>query len=371
MRNGLEAPSWTAHPSMPAMPTCTQDVTQDMGLSDYGSISHSCTACQRNCTEENGVKPSNISWLFEPSLAQCNARDVTYYLNLSNIDQLGCSECEGKGLKHKLEFTMATNAREGEAGYEDADLGFDGWMGPEVTGGPRAAGSSFPGFHVIEVSDTEPPPRVRDCAVNAQSSGRWLAIPGEQRQGETFSCERICQKSECTCSRNTGMRCTAPIQMGSRQVFAYRLRSIAESATGTLAGSTRSGTEWEVTAEDLTDSSPTMTVGRFILEGNAAQYGIKSLRQSHQHLGCVPCDLFYESTIVSGPFINDPPGVHVIRSADGQPPPLTAESCELFRMSAIGGTTVKFETGPGLWPPIQVNDTIFTCDGAGTNTCPA
>lgn len=314
---------------------------------------------------------TNISWLFEPALDTCNAFDVKLYANWSDIDQLGCSECEGKGLRHKFEFDFATNAGQGLTGYEDKVLAFEGWMGPEVQGGPRGSGSDFQGLHVFEVADTEEPSHSSNCDA-ANPPGRWLAIPGELRAGETFKCERVCKSSHaCNCGRHTHMRCTAGIAMSSNQLFAYRIRSIAESATGTLDGNSYVGTEWEVTAEDLSQASPVMTVGRVILAGNSAVYGIKAMRQSHQHIGCVPCDLFYESTIISGPFINDPVGVHVIRSADGTPPPLTSESCELFRMSAIGGFAIKFETGPGLWPPFEVNDTIFTCSHSSTNTCPA
>jgi hypothetical protein len=369
--NYNDAPAWATHASIPSMPECTQDVTLEMGLSDYGSVSHSCSACQLNCTEENKQQAANVSFLFEPPLSTCNAFDVKAYANWSDINQLGCSDCEGKGLRHMFQFAFATNAGEGVTGYEDKELGFEGWMGPEVIGGPRGSGSDFMGRHVFEVADTEEPSHSDNCdAVNPP--GRWLAIPGEIRAGETFTCKRICKESHpCKCGRNTHMRCSAGIAMASSQIFSYRLRSIAESATGSLGGNSYVGTEWEVTAEDLTQTSPVMVVGRVILAGNAAIYGIKSLRQSHQHLGCVPCDLFYESTITAGPFIMDPVGVHALRSADGIPPALTSESCELFRISAIGGYTVKFETGPGLWPPFQVNDTIFTCSHSGENTCPA
>merc|ERR1740138_54019 len=179
-------------------------------------------------------------------------------------------------------------------------------MGPEVSGGPRGAGSDFPGLHVFEIEDTEEPPHSDNCNA-AVAPGRWLAIPGELKSGETFSCRRICKSSHpCTCGRHTTTRCTAGIAMSSGQVFAYRLRSISDSATGSLDGISYVGTEWEVVAEDLTQTSPVIVVGRIILAGNAANYGIKDLRQSHQHLGCVECDLFYESTIVSGPFITSP-----------------------------------------------------------------
>jgi len=369
-----QAPPWSPHASMPAMPSCKSDVGQDMGLSDYGSMQHSCTSCQRNCSETNKQQATNLTWLFEPSLATCNAFDVKLYSNWSNIDGLGCKDCDGKGLRHKFEATIATNAGEGLTGYEDKVLGFETWFGPEVAGGPRASGSDFSGHHVLEVWDTEEPTRNPDCDEKKvkNPAGRWLAIPGGLKAGETFRCERVCKPGfPCSCGRNTGMRCTAAIAMSSNQLFAYRLRRVADTATGTLEGNSYVGTEWEVTAEDLSQSSPIMVVGRVILAGNSAVYGIKSMRQSHQHIGCVPCDLFYESTIISGPFIQEPVGVHAVRSADGTPPPLTSESCELFRISSIGGFAVQFETGPGLWPPFEVNDTIFTCSHTGKNTCPA
>lgn len=369
-RSSYTAPDWAPHARMPTMPECSGDVTQEMGLSDYGSISHGCSACSRDCTEENKQQATNLTWHFEPPLEDCNAFDVKLYANWSSIDQLGCTDCEAKGIRHAFEMTFATNAGEGSPGYEDKALGFEGWMGPEVLGGPRSSGSDFHGLHVFEIEDTEEPSRSENCDAH-NPPGRWLAIPGELRAGETFHCERVCKSSHpCNCGRNTHMRCTAAIAMSSKQVFAYRIRKVAESSTGTLAGNSYVGTEWEVTAEDLTQASPVMTVGRVVLAGNSAIYGIKKLGQSHQHIGCVPCDLFYESTIVSGPFIEEPVGVHAVRSANGMPPPLSSESCELFRISSMAGLSVRFETGPGLWPPFEVNDTIFSCQHTGANTCP-
>jgi len=373
-----QAPDWEPHVDMVNMASksCTMDVTQEMGLSDYGSTQHSCTACQRTCSEENKQQATNLKYLFEPALESCNAKDVKFYMNFSSIDQLGCANCGAKGIRHKLEMQFATNAGEGITGYQDKVLGFNGWMGPEVMGGPRQAGSDFQGLHVFEVEDTEEPSHSEDCAA-LNPAGRWLAIPGAGKMGETWNCQRICKSTHtCHCGRKTHVRCTASIAMSTSQLFVYRVRMTSKSAVTTFEGSTYTGTEWEVSAQDLSHKNLAgeghMTVGRVILVGNADVYGIKTMSQAHEHIGCVPCDMFYESTVVSGPFVQDPVGVHAIRSAEGGAPPLTAHSCELFRMSSLGGFAVKFETGPGLWPPFEVNDTIFTCTHAAPNaaTCP-
>jgi hypothetical protein len=373
--NHLTAPAWAPHPNQPPAPTCATDLGPDNGKSDYGTVTHGCAACQKNCTEANKQAPMRMSWQIEPELKTCQVRDIKYYLNWTNIDQLGCSACGGKALKHNFEFLIHTNAGEGVEGYADKELFFGASMGGVVEGGPRGGGGDFPGNHTFEVWDTEMPSD--DCSEGAaQPPGRWLAIPTGPREGDTYQCERFCGKEGGCCPGiSTGMRCTANIIMGSGQVFEYRLRSMAPNSPATLsddaAGVEYRGTEWVVTAIDLSQPSEVKVVGRVVLVGNSDQFGIKKIRQSHEHLGCTPCDLYYESTIVSGPFIMDPPDAHVIKKAMGEPPELTMESCELFRVSHLGGFAMKFESGPGLWSDAQVNSSIMTCDYSASSTCPS
>lgn len=373
--SNYDAPHWEPHADMPTMPGCVMDVHPDMGLSDYGRLDHSCTACQDTCTESSGQQPTRMSWLIEPALEDCNAFDVKFYTNWSNVDKLACKDCAGKGIRHKLEFDISSNAGDsvvtGTSGHVQP-LSFSGWMGPEIMGGPLAPRSAFAGKHVVEIADTLEPSHDQDCN-HANLPGRMYAIPGHVKHGESFQCERICKGASCdsnTCKRHTHVRCEATMAMNSKQVFAYRVRQSNTTAMGTLDAHLYPGTEWEISAQDLQDSTlPPMTIGRVMLAGLGGEHGIKSLGQTHQHIGCVPCDLFYESTIVTGPFINIPHASHAVRSADGSPPDLTADSCELFRISALGGFAVRFETGPGLWPAYNVNDTLFSCNHKPVNGC--
>jgi hypothetical protein len=364
--NPYAAPHWEPHSSMPSMPTCKIDVGTNKGLSDYGVLGHKCTACSKT-TEENKQLPMRLTWLFEPKLSVCNAFDVNYYANLSNIRHLNQAATTEMGIQHKFEVDFATNAGKNMESYGYGNLKFKGWFGLEVGGGAHGPGEAFKGYHVVEVFDTLPPSN--NCHEDNPSQ-RFLVIPGAGKMGESWNCERICHSPPCKCDRKTGVRCTTKVAMNSNQLFKYRVRSTASSSTVSYDGHSWQGPEWTITAQDISHSQEAMVVARIVLNGNDATHGIEGLAQTHGHLGTVPCDMFYESVIASGPFISDPPGVHVVRSADGDPPPLSAQSCELYRLSSLGGYSVQFESGPGLWPPSQINDTIFTCSHLSANSCP-
>jgi hypothetical protein len=379
------APHWAPHAEMHTLPTgCTSNVDMDQGISDYGRLSHSCTACANTCTEGNKQRHNNVTMLIEPSLDTCNAFNLTYYINWTNVDGLACSSCGEKGIRHAFEMSIATNAGDSACtGTSCPVYTFEAWMGPEIMGKDQADNSDFNGKHVFEIEDTVHPSSSTNCnAVNPE--GRWIAMEGAHKDGDNFNCQRVCRQYNslgelnCHCDRTTHLRCEADMAMGSGQVMRYEIRRTHTNQTVSYNNATRTGVEWEVLAKDIKNNIPEVTVGRVVLEGEGSEYGIKGLKQSHQHMGCTPCDLFYESATVTGPFITEPAGVHAVRSADTEPPVITSTSCELFRTSSYNepgttnsyGTTLHFETGPGLWPSSQTATTLFTCTSASSNTCP-
>jgi len=313
-----------------------------------------------------------MTWLISPLLTECPVYDVKFYSHFANISRLSQAD-SGHGLRHKFEFKVATSLTD-----NGEKLTFNGWMGPEVRNSASRAATDdpFDGMHVFEFADTMEPPATTSCTV-ANPEARWYAIGLSPKAGEAFSCTRVCRSSttRCACGRNSHVRCEFHIAMDSSQLFEYTMRRSNASAKGILDGNVHTGSEWEVVAHlhGATDpSTATMTVGRVILGGTSETEGIIDLRQDHEHIGLVPCDRFYESTIATGPFIVEPAGAHAVGSANGDPPALSAESCELFRISSIGGYAVHFETGPGLWPAYEVNDTIFTCAATSDQVaCPA
>merc|ERR1719440_2642356 len=382
--NDYTKPAWAKHSTMPTLPTCTQDVSQDTGVSDYGRLSHTCASCGKACTETNKQQPINMTWLFEPSLSSCNVHDVTVYINWSHIHNLHCGACDDIGLRHKVEMSIAANAGDAVPAPSPAEkpvLAFETWMGPEVYGTSALSnGAGFSGKHVFEVMDTVEPSKSDNCNAVAPH-GRWIAMPANYQAGDSFTCTRVAQMGSYTfpCQRTFGLRCEANMAMGSHQVFKYRMyrdtadgvvTTISYQETATSPAETRSGVEWVVVAEDITHSVSPMVVGRIILEGVTSNYGIKEMKQAHHHIGCVECDRFYASTIVTGPFIAQPAGSHALRSANGIPPAVTTESCGLWRMTSIEGNAVMFETGPGLWPTDSMSKTLYTCSGSASSTCP-
>jgi len=366
----IPAPDWEPHRDMPVMPDCTTKFSLDVGGSEYGVFDHGCSACEHKCTEDNKQQPIELAWTFEPDLKFCNAFDVKFYLNWVHIDKLNHRDLKDKGLRHKGIFSIATNA--GQGSYDNKVLAFDGWMGAEVHGGAHPEGSAFPGVHVFEIYDTEEPVCTKSGKAKRNPEGRWLATPGGIGEFDTFTCTRICKEGhDCEkCGEYFGTRCEAIIAMGSSQLFSYRIYKIGDDVPGTLNGNSYIGTEWMVTADSLTHPSPAFAVGRIILTGNDKVYGIKELRQSHEHIGCVHCDLFYESVVTTGPFIAKPEKVHALTSAQAKPP--SAPSCKNFRMSSLSGFAVKFETGPAVYPSSEAEETIFTCihEDFISNACP-
>lgn len=385
------APHWKKDASMPTMPTCTQDVDDNTGVSDYGRLKHACTECAKGCTETNKQQPINATWLFEPKLEDCNAHDLTMFVNWSNVENLHCDGCNTIGIAHKIQASIASNAGDSVPAPTPAEkpvLAFEAWFGPEITGhtGPKGEHVGFPGKHVFEVYDTVLPSKSEDCGA-VLPEGRWVAMDADAIGGESFTCTRIDTKPGTTdaypCGRTRGLRCQADMAMESGQLFKYRMyRETADGASTTTnfadpvgsAETARSGIEWVVAVEDITPGTPSpglMVVGRIILEGLTTSYGIKHMKQSHSHIGCFECDKLYASAIVTGPFIAKPVGTHAIRSADGVPPSSTTNQCGLWRMTAMGeGPTLMFETGPGLWPTESMGQTLFSCSSSAGATCP-
>lgn len=163
--------------------------------------------------------------------------------------------------------------------------------------------------------------------------------------------------------------CMVHVNVATGMMVKFALRVVADDAMAPMTGDdgkpkALGGQQWEAVAtfgHDDSDSKIEAVIGRIILTGNGEGEGVVSLKQNLHHKGCTPCDMFYSSFVAVGPFITEPAGVHWVRSADVLPPPVTEESCELFRVTAKQGHVLLFESGPGIWPVTQTEATLFTC----------
>ena len=124
------------------------------------------------------------------------------------------------------------------------------------------------GAHVFEVDDTEPLPNSQDCTQPHQT---WQAIPVAGGLDDSFYCTRFCKEGHvCNCGWTTGVRCEVYTVVHPHLAFNYRLQQVDAVTSASLDGTTFSGRVWEVTVEDLTHVTPTVTVGRVLLSGAVA-----------------------------------------------------------------------------------------------------
>ena len=89
-----------------------------------------------------------------------------------------------------------------------------------------------------------------------------------------------------------------------------------------------------------------VVVGRQFWEGTFT--GITSIGTFHEHIGCIPCDAFYESEIRRGPWIHAP----VSREANVSYVNHTGPYCKLHSVEVIQrpdgtGEAAQIRTGPG------------------------
>lgn len=341
--------------SMPTtFPQCTSSIDQAMGTYTITPATHSA------CTASDSQKVTRVNWIFNPALTTANLYDVEMYLKWQSVDGLVCANCTGKGLFHRFTFELQTNA----VAADSSNPVFKGHFGPKIYGGMKSAEDSFAGVHVFEVHDTLAPAPCGSaaCAGCRAVAGRRFVIPARMEAGDLYNCTRVCHPGvNCTCGTHSMVQCRASMAMVSGQEFVYRLRKSNGSSTAVMDGVNYVGAEYEVSVTVLKTNTK-LTVGRVVLASQAAASGITKLSSAHDHIGCVPCDLFYEKTIATGPFVSD--GVHIVDSAVATVSPSTAvNTCNRHRTVSMkglssatnrhqGGLELNFESGPGVTPSI-------------------
>jgi len=213
---------------------------------------------------------------------------------------------------------------------------FAGYMGPQIW--PH----DLKGRHLFSMWDTAKP----------SESGRRLAIPAS----EPGSCTRNCNDCGLEDLRHfraagltTGTKCiSAYVEKVEGQAFVYRIRMSNATAEAQYDGTVYHGTEWEVEVLDLGKQTK-FVLGRVLLQDDTGSEGIDTWKNFHEHIGCTPCDAFYEKTTIHGPFIINPSGLHTITA--GYTHGLNAKyTCRLHREVALGDLGVQMETGPGVTP---------------------
>lgn len=341
----VDTPFW----SLPPSPTSCEVLIGEsgsadvVGTSDDGAGDHDCQKCNVPCIQLNKQKTVELTWSFNPELVEENAFDVETRIEWTNIIKLAAYK--KKGLHHAIKFGMASNPD--KTGY------FRGKMGPEISALDDDE-EPLRGRHLISFEDTA----VADSGGEGPD-GRRLVIPAH----DAGSCVReISQPENASAADSTGTTCNvgySALQGG--EAFVYRLRMTKGAAEAKYAGMWYFGSEWEVSVKDLTNQQQSV-LGKVLLEGDTKDQGIETISHEHEHLGCTPCDAFYEKTSIHGPFVLQPAGKHNITAGKSD---LTEEAgtCNLHREVSLGGYGIQIETGPGVTPAPETDSstTLFTC----------
>lgn len=337
---------------------CDIALGQEHGVTDNGTVDHACESCGLACNQGNKQKSVYTKFDFEPSLNERNLYDVETKIEWTNFARL--REYGSNGIYQAMRFMMALKP--------GAVKQFGGYMGPQIKG--QGENAPLGGMHLFSMWDTHKP-----NVDGSSPSGRRLVIPA----ADPGQCMRNCQ--DCglhpelaAAALTTGTQCKLDgFTVDDGSAFVYRIHMSNSHASSMYDGQLYSGTEWEVVVTDLS-THEVFVLGRVLLEGDTQSQGINLWTNFHEHLGCTPCDAFYESTTVTGPFIREPQGAHKISRVYVEPPK-SEYTCRLFRTVGLSNFAVLIETGPGVAPATEADaqqaTLLSACEKANAPPTPA
>ena len=169
------------------------------------------------------------------------------------------------------------------------------------------------------------------------------------------NCHRHCQ--DCGLHpgwhNTTGTQCGVALNISEGDGFRIRAtRTAAITSYEYPAGHILNGSAWVVTAQRVrqngitTTPGPVITVGRQFWEGTFG--GIARIGSFHEHIGCIPCDAFYESEVRRGPWIHAPvPRAANVSYTESTHPVCTLHSVEVMRRADGTADAAQIRTGPG------------------------
>ena len=223
-----------------------------------------------------------------------------------------------------------------EIGEDAAKIG--GYFGSQADGSPGAGGLLFSIWDSIRQDQ-----RFRTNTPNATWSQHRHAFPLSP------SCQRHCL--DCGLHpgwhNTTGVQCSVPMHVRSNDTIVFNLTRIATNQTliNPLGMELHYvGDIWELIATNKTSMKVT-NVGKMFLED--VHVGLTRFGAFHEHIGCVPCDSFYESETRVGPFAIQP-GNRTVQSISFQRDKNV--SCQLFDVKTLNDMyppEALISTGPG------------------------
>jgi hypothetical protein len=327
---------------LPFQPTCNLLVGSLNGASDHGKVTKPLDPFSEDyhCKAKNKQRAIETEFTLVPGLKQRSATDIMMLLQFDKVSQV--TQYANNGVYHRMSFNIGGGAMGGE---------FRGEMGPQVSGGV-GADDRLLGTHVFTMEDLV----VRNGG--GVHKRRFLALPGKKEPGHVGLCRRYCVN--CNADQDpgsgvtSGTRCTAKVGVRDGQQFVFRLYKINQDAEVSYDDTSYKGTQWEVRIIDPFQGA-NYILGSIITESNcpSRELGITYFGSSHEPIGCVPCDAYYQAMRSSGPFVLQPRGQHELKQASEKlysaEAGTTPESgCEMSRVVALGGYSLLYESGPGV-----------------------
>lgn len=293
-----------------------------------------------NCTAANKQKALYLQYVIEPPLQESPALDIS--------------------VEHRWNATSDMSRWGTNGVYAANPVGFQD--GPSGYFGSQATGDIAQGGLLFSLWDKARKPRPNNtvhCAGGTAPNSTWC----EHQHAFPLSphCHRHCL--DCGLhpgwSNTTGVQCSLALPIQEGQGFRFRLFRDKNSSTlhdPLGMGLTYQGSEWvltatrvdgALTASEGARTNATVEVGRVFLEDTLA--GVSRLGAFHEHIGCTPCDAFYESEIRRGPWIDQP----LRRTVKAIGFKRNNCSCQLFDVNMLsidGVPAAQFRTGPGSGP---------------------
>ena len=254
------------------------------------------------CTQQNKQKALYLQYDFEPSLKQSPATDIR--------------------VEHQWNSTGDLK-RYGKKGVYAAQPigtgdGVGGYFGSQVHGLPGQTPNLL--FSIWDALEKPlPSPRnITDCLHRGGPNVTWC------EHKHSFALSSNCYRHCLDCGLHKGWHNTTGVQchvqmpnLKDGDVLRFRLRRVENNATfddpTQGLGLTYKGSVWELTARQITvgveeeeerSAAPSFVVGRMFWERTYS--GITRFGAFHEHIGCCPCEAFYESEVRTGPWVTSP-----------------------------------------------------------------
>jgi hypothetical protein len=286
-----------------------------------------------NCTAKTKQKALYLGYSFSPSLEDTPAFDIAveqYWNATSDMRRYG---------KNGVFAAQPIHTSDGVSGY----------FGSQADGEPSSGGLLFSIWDAKRKSLPSP----ADCVTIGAPNATWCG------HKHSFPLSTTCRRHCLDCGlhpgwhNTSGTQCSIQVTLSEGDRLRFRLRRMVADVTyvdhAMPAHAPYSGSEWELSATKLSGGcglSPwsgncTLVVGRMFWEDTHS--GISRFGAFHEHIGCTPCDAFYESEVRGGPWVQSPSPR--VANISFKPP---TSDCELFSVELLPSkSAAQFRTGPG------------------------